>query len=129
MQTLKAERTTVTPEVVFAPAEHRLSIEGECYPENPLPFFNPILSVLRAYFESQKPRAFEVRVQLQYINSAATMGMRSLFALLNDVGAQGTDVLVHWAFDAEDDAIEELGSDLVEDFHHIQLAPQPLQLG
>ena len=30
--------------------------------------------------------------------------------------------------DAEDDAIEELGMDLVEDYHHVQLERQPLSL-
>ena len=32
------------------------------------------------------------------------------------------------AYDAEDDAIEELGMDLVEDYHHVQLERQPLSL-
>jgi phosphotransferase system HPr-like phosphotransfer protein len=125
MQTIKTERTSVTPEIIFLPAEHRLVVQGECYPENPLPFFSPILAALKAYFATYKPSQFEAEMRLQYINSASTMGLRSLFALLNEAGQRGTDVRVVWAYDAEDDAIEELGTDLVEDFHNVLLEHQP----
>lgn len=125
MQAIHAERTTVTPEIRFLPAEHRLVVAGECYPENPLPFFSPLLSTLKHYFETHKPTQFEAQMQLQYINSASTMSLRSLFSLLNDAGERGTDIRVLWAYDAEDDAIEELGVDLVEDFHNVLLEHQP----
>ena len=125
MQAIKAERTSVTPEILFLPAERRLVVEGECYPENPLPFFNPILNTLKAYFEVHRPAQFEAEMRLQYINSASTMGLRSLFSLFNEAGERGTDIRVLWAYDAEDDAIEELGTDLVEDFHNVLLERQP----
>lgn len=125
MPSIQTERTTVTPAILFLPAQHRLVVEGECYPENPLPFFNPILTTLRTYFETQKPREFEAEMRLQYINSASTMGLRSLFSLFNEAGQRGTNVRVVWAYDAEDDAIEELGTDLVEDFHNVLLEHQP----
>lgn len=125
MQALKSERTSVTPEVVFSPAEQLLRIEGECYPENPLPFFNPLLAMLGKYFEASQPARFVAEVKLQYINSASTMGLRSLFELLDQAGQKGTDIRVVWAFDEEDDAIEELGADLVEDFANLVLERQP----
>lgn len=125
MQALKSERTSVTPEVVFSPAEQLLRIEGECYPENPLPFFNPLLAMLGQYFEASQPARFVAEVKLQYINSASTMGLRSLFELLDHAGSKGSDIRVLWAFDEEDDAIEELGADLVEDFANLVLERQP----
>ena len=125
MHNLHIERSNVTPEILFIPASQRMEIAGECYPENPLPFFNPILATLKHYFELHKPPHFEARMQLQYINSASTMGLRSLFSLFNEAGERGTDIRVLWAYDAEDDAIEELGTDLVEDFHNVQLEHQP----
>ena len=85
-----------------------------------------ILATLKAYFETHKPSQFEAEMRLQYINSASTMGLRSLFSLFNDAGQRGTDVRVLWTYDAEDDAIEELGTDLVEDFHNVLLEHQPI---
>ena len=125
MHNLHIERSNVTPEILFIPASQRMEIAGECYPENPLPFFNPILATLKAYFETHKPSQFEAEMRLQYINSASTMGLRSLFSLFNEAGQRGTDVRVLWAYDAEDDAIEALGTDLVEDFHNVLLEHQP----
>lgn len=125
MQAFKAERTAVTPEVLFLPAEHRLVVQGECYPENPLPFFTPLLATLKAYFETHQPSQFDAEMRLQYINSASTMGLRSLFSLLNEAGQRGTDVRVLWAYDAEDDAIEELGADLADDLENLRLENQP----
>ena len=128
MHNLHIERSNVTPEILFIPASQRMEIAGECYPENPLPFFQPLLHTLQQYFEQQRPTRFEAHMQLQYINSASTMGLRALFALLDRAGHQGTDIRVVWTYDAEDDAIEELGMDLVEDYHHVQLERQPLSL-
>lgn len=121
MQVIKSERTNVTPEIIFFPEEGKFQMDGECYPENPLPFFNPILATLKTYFDAHRPPAFEARMRIQYINSASTKGVRSLFSLFNDAGVSGTDVKVFWEYDPEDDAIEELGADLVEDFNHLQL--------
>lgn len=121
MQTLKAPRTSVTPEVILSPSENLLVISGECYPENPLPFFTPITNALRQYLESQKPSAFTAEMKLQYVNSASTKGLRGIIAVLNDAGASGTSINVKWVHDPDDDAIEELGADLVEDFTFVSL--------
>ncbi len=126
MQPLRAVRTAVTPEVVFSRSANRLLIDGECYPENPLPFFTPIINAIKVHLESQRPGRFEAQMRLQYVNSASTKGLRTIFSVLNDAGAKGTEVEVIWAHDAEDDAMEELGMDLAEDFHHLRLSRQHL---
>lgn len=120
MQAIKAPRTAVTPEVIFQPSQFRLSIEGECFPENPMPFFEPITRTLKNWFNACRPARFEAEFRLQYVNSASTQGFRALFALLDHWGEQGVDVRVRWSHDADDDAMLELGEDLAEDFHHLQ---------
>ena len=55
MHNLHIERSNVTPEILFLPASQRMEIAGECYPENPLPFFQPLLHTLQQYFEQQRP--------------------------------------------------------------------------
>ena len=94
MHNLHIERSNVTPEILFIPASQRMEIAGECYPENPLPFFQPLLHTLQQYFEQQRPTRFEAHMQLQYINSASTMGLRALFGLLDRAGHQGTDIRI-----------------------------------
>jgi len=121
MSVIRAERTQVTPEVIFSPLENTLHISGECYPENPLPFFVPIVSALKDHLVATKPSLFEAHLHLQYVNSASTKGLQSIISVLNDAGAAGSAIEVYWAHDPEDDAMEELGVDLVEDFTHVHL--------
>jgi hypothetical protein len=121
MSVIRAERTQVTPEVIFSMVDNKLHISGECYPENPLPFFTPIIGALKNHLINTKPSIFEAHMHLQYVNSASTKGLQSIISVLNDAGVAGSDIAVYWAHDPEDDALEELGVDLVEDFTHVQL--------
>lgn len=113
MQAIRAARTDHTPEVVFNPAESMLTIEGECYPENPVGFFNPIIGTLQTYFVHNKPGKFVARIRLSYVNSASTKSMRQLFMVLNEAAHAGTGVDIEWEYDEEDDAIQDLGEDLM----------------
>lgn len=121
MSIIRANRTQVTPEVILDMDKHQLAISGECYPENPLPFFQPIAARLQQYLAEHKPAQFDAHMHLQYVNSASTKGLQNIVAILNEAGNAGTVVNVHWQHDPEDDALEELGQDLVEDFQHIVL--------
>ncbi|MEI6803969.1 MAG: DUF1987 domain-containing protein [Burkholderiales bacterium] len=121
MSVIRAERTQVTPEVVLSMGDNKLHISGECYPENPLPFFTPIVGALKKHLMTAKPANFEAHMHLQYVNSASTKGLQSIISVLNDAGVAGSEVAVFWAHDPEDDALEDLGKDLVEDFSYVQL--------
>jgi hypothetical protein len=124
MQVIKAERTQVTPEVILDMSQNKLHIVGECYPENPLPFFTPIVGALKSHLNTNTPSAFQAHMHLQYVNSASTKGLQNIIAVLNDAGQQGTDIQVFWSHDPDDDALEELGMDLVEDYAHVVLHRQ-----
>ena len=126
MSIVRLAATAVTPEIEFRPLERRLAIEGECYPENPLPFFDPVFSSLRRYFANEKPVDFEVRLRLNYVNSASTKAFRNLFTMLNEVGEGGANVAVNWEFDPDDDALEELGADLAADLHYLDVRHQAI---
>lgn len=113
MQAIKLARTDHTPDVIFNPTHHTLFIAGECYPENPTLFFQPIIGTIQAHFEHQLPAKFYVRIRLSYVNSASTKSMRHLFMVLNEAAHAGCAVDIDWEFDEEDDAIQDLGEDLM----------------
>lgn len=121
MSVIRAEKTQVTPEVVLSMMENKLHISGECYPENPLPFFTPIVGALKNHLVTSKPKSFDAYMHLHYVNSASTKGLQSIISVLNDAGRAGSAIAVYWAHDPEDDALEELGMDLVEDYSHVLL--------
>ena len=121
MNVARLAATAVTPELEFNPDSAHISIKGECYPENPLAFFDPVFASLRRYFAEQKPSVFVARVQLQYVNSAATKAFRNLYLMLEELGKSGVSVRVEWVYDPEDDALEELGEDLAADLNYIDI--------
>ena len=128
MNVITLPATATTPLIEFRPGERELAIQGECFPENPVPFFEPVLATLRRYFTEQRPLAFDVRVRLQYVNSASTKAFRHLFCLLDEAGQAGAQVNLTWEFDAEDDALEELGLDLADGLNYLDVHHQALEL-
>ncbi len=113
MKTIRSARTEHTPEIIFDPANSSLFIEGECYPENPNAFFQPLIATLDSYFKTSRPVNFTARIRLAYVNSASTKSMRHLFMVLNDAAKAGWGVDIDWEFDQDDDAIQDLGEDLM----------------
>ncbi len=113
MTPIRIAATEVTPEILFSPTEKILSIQGECHPENPAVFFGPILGLIQQYLETAKPEHFVMNVRFAYINSASTKAMRQVFVMLDAATKRGCNVDINWEFDPDDDAIQELGQDLL----------------
>nr|WP_320131781.1 DUF1987 domain-containing protein [uncultured Holophaga sp.] len=127
MRTFHSPATSMTPEVTLLGAEHRLSIAGECYPENPLIFFAPLFQALKDHLDDLGSGSFTATIHLKYVNSAATKAFRQIFKLLDAAATTGASVTVEWVFDAEDDALQELGQDLAEDMGFLDYRECPLE--
>ncbi|HVL76444.1 MAG TPA: DUF1987 domain-containing protein [Noviherbaspirillum sp.] len=113
MKIMKCARTAHTPEVVLDTEAGTLLIEGECYPENPATFFQPVIGAVQMVLASGSLKQFHARFRLAYVNSASTKSMRQLFLILNEAAKAGCNVDVAWEFDEDDDAIQDLGEDLM----------------
>lgn len=127
MRPITLARTNVTPEVSFRPDDGVLVMSGECYPENPSPFFAPILSAVEGHFRTSRLRTFDARFHLTYVNSASTKALRRLFGTLNAMAEHGFSVTVSWEHDALDDAAAELGEDLAAGLARIDYRAEPLR--
>jgi len=125
MRTYHSPATSMTPEVTLSGKDARLSVAGECYPENPLLFFSPLFQALQEVFEAPTV-AFSASIHLKYINSASTKAFRQIFKLLDGAAAKGVGVHIDWVFDPEDDALQELGQDLAEDMCFLDYRECPL---
>ena len=75
----------------------------------------------------QPDREFNATLRLQYVNSASTKAFRHLFCLLDEVGQSGARVTVDWEFDAEDDALEELGLDLADGLTYLDVQHRAIE--
>jgi hypothetical protein len=118
MSPLFLERTSVTPEIRLEPARGTLFVSGECYPENPIPFFGQLFATLQLHLATRPPR-LEVTLRLSYVNSASTKAFRKLLTKLDEAAALGTRVKVLWEHETGDETIAELGQDLVDGLHQL----------
>lgn len=121
MSHLHMPAAATTPQVDFYAARRRLVIDGECFPEDPLAFFEPIFAALRRHLCVNPSEPIEALVRLRYVNSASTKAFRNLMLMLEECGKGGASVTVFWEHDEEDDAMAELGQDITWDLHYITM--------
>jgi len=117
---IRARATADTPEVTFDLAANTLSIVGECYPENALDFFGPLLDRLKRHFAKGGVQRFRAHIDIHYVNTMGTKALQNVLACLDAEAAAGADVEVVWLHDPEDDALEELGRYLLEAFKSLR---------
>jgi len=118
--------TSLTPSVLLDARERKLRIEGECYPENPAAFFEPLVAALQAAHVEAAP-AFEVRCRLTYVNSASLAWLRRILTWLDrgsGGGGERGELRVVWEYDEEDDGAAELAQDLTSGLHHVELVEE-----
>ena len=128
MQDLYIAPTAETPEVAFLFSEHKLSPQGESYPENAMAFYAPLRASLQSYL-AQLPgqHPLEMHFSLKYFNSSSTKLLRSLISLLNDAARDGKQIIAHWYHDPEDDMMMEFGADLQDEFGALHLNVTPYE--
>ena len=126
MRPLQVSATTVTPHVTFEPDRGLLVMTGECYPENPTPFFAPIFGAIEGHFRRTTLREFEARFRLSYVNSASTKALRRLFGLLHAMTDHGVLVSIAWEHDPDDDTAVELGEDLAAGLVRLGFRAEPV---
>ncbi|NUU02393.1 DUF1987 domain-containing protein [Herbaspirillum robiniae] len=117
MDNLFIAASASSPEVDFRFDERTLALKGESYPENAAQFWGEIIATLRRFLaDDEGGAAITVNVALSYFNSSSTKMLFSLFDALNEKAEEGTEVVLNWYHDEDDDTIFEFGQELQEDF-------------
>ncbi|MCI1014033.1 MULTISPECIES: DUF1987 domain-containing protein [Herbaspirillum] len=117
MDNLFIAASASSPEVDFRFDQRMLSLKGESYPENAAQFWGEIITTLRRFLaDDEGGGTITVNVALAYFNSSSTKMLFSLFDALNEKAEDGTEVVLNWYHDEEDDTIFEFGQELQEDF-------------
>ena len=97
MSHLHMPAAATTPQIDYYAARRRLVIDGECFPEDPLAFFEPIFATLRRHLGANPTEPIEALVRLRYVNSASAKAFRNLMLMLDEYGKGGASVTVFWA--------------------------------
>ncbi|MTI42402.1 uncharacterized protein DUF1987 [Roseibium hamelinense] len=113
---LNIDQTPRSPKVSFDPATGTLEVSGESYPEDASLFYGPILKTLKGWLSDEDGPSVTVDIRLIYFNSSSAKAIMNMFQMLEEAAEDGRSVTVNWHYDADDDAMEEMGEDFSEDF-------------
>ncbi|MCD2511222.1 DUF1987 domain-containing protein [Comamonas endophytica] len=127
MENLYIAPTPSSPEVDFKFDALRLSLRGESYPENAAAFYGDIIARLKDFLAQRQGITLEVHIALAYFNSSSTKMLFNLIEALSNAAEGGSQVMLHWYHDEEDDTILEFGQELSEDFPAIDFSTHAVE--
>ena len=119
MAYLHCEETKYTPEVRASEEEAYLSLRGNCFPEDAVVFFEPIMSWIADYFTT-KNRTLAIYFALKYINTSTQRRLTELIEILNMHYNDDHNIRAEWQFLDVDDIDEQ---EAVEDFRDDAVFP------
>ncbi|MFY0627972.1 MAG: DUF1987 domain-containing protein [Reichenbachiella sp.] len=100
----------VTPSVYFNPKKELLDLRGRSNPENPLTFYNFLLTNLDNYSTLDAPKII-VNMAFEYFNTSSSKCLFLLLSKLNNINQQGKKVIVNWYHEEDDEDMKESGED------------------
>lgn len=113
METIHIEGSEDTPRILFDPQASDYSITGRSLPEDVLTFYAPVMQWLDRFFGTQPPK-LELRIDLDYFNTASSKILLDIFMKLEDAHEQGKAVSVTWVHKATDPDMHEAGIEYAE---------------
>jgi hypothetical protein len=124
---IRIEPTSSTPLVDLRPGERRLTVEGDCYPENPPLFFDPLLEAIAVAVDRDPAAPFKAVFRLRYANSSSARALRRVFVLLDRAAQRGPDVSIAWEHDADDADSPELLSALADGLQFVDVETRAIE--
>jgi glutaredoxin len=102
---LKIKQTSTSPKVILDEKNGIFSFCGNCYPENAIKFFDPILTWLKDY--AQKPRLFNIfEFKFKFLSTASQKEIIKIMSTIENIATSST-VIVKWYFEKNnDDSLE-----------------------
>lgn len=118
MSTLQISATERSPEVSFDFANNIFLLKGESYPEDVKEFYGPAIERLEKHLSDLDGATVNFTFEFIYFNSSTAKVLMGLFDMLDATAERGNTVTVNWAFESDDDNMEELGEEFGEDLEH-----------
>lgn len=118
MDTVTIEAGARSPEVSFDFAANVYCLKGESYPEDVNEFYGELMDKLEKHLESLSEAAVRFTFEFVYFNSSTAKILMGLFELLDETASRGNTVEVIWAYQEDDDNMQELGEEFCEELSH-----------
>ncbi|MYL85007.1 DUF1987 domain-containing protein [Desulfovibrio aerotolerans] len=118
MSIIHIEATERSPELHFDFDANEFYLRGESYPEDIKEFYGSPITQLQDHLGAIENAALQFTFHFLYFNSSTAKIIMGLFDLLDAAAARGNRVDITWAFEKDDDNLEELGEEFGEDLKH-----------
>lgn len=116
METIKIQGTDDTPTVILDKENGVFEFSGRSLPEDVNAFYEPILDWLSDYSEESNDHTV-VTFKLVYFNTASSKLILDILLKFEEIGENGSEVLIKWFYPEDDEDMEEAGeeyADIVE---------------
>lgn len=118
MENIKIDATDRSPEIAFDFNANVFALRGESYPEDVSSFYGPVVAKLEEHLGGLEGAEVEFKFELIYFNSSSAKILMGLFDLLDETASNGNSVHITWAYEEDDDNMQELGEEFGEDLEH-----------
>ncbi len=88
-----------------------ITIKGRSIPEDSFQFYDPVMKACDEYI-LDPPKQTEINVHLDYVNSGSKKYLTNILTVLESSYLKGFNYKITWRFDADDEAMYDLGIDL-----------------
>ncbi|MBI4947910.1 MAG: DUF1987 domain-containing protein [Bacteroidetes bacterium] len=110
MEPLILKGTEDTPSITLDITSKQFEISGRSLPEDVVTFYQPVLDWINLY--SEKPEEEMIwKIRLEYFNTASSKIILDILMALEEIKDKGTNVIVQWHFDKNDNDMMEAGEE------------------
>jgi len=113
MEALYIEPTNDTPTIILDKEKNHFEISGKSLPEDVNSFYEPVFNWLEKYFENPNPMT-SIVFNLDYLNTASSKSLLSLYLILEHAITSGHKVEVVWQYMVDDEDMFDVGEEYSE---------------
>ncbi len=116
MNPLVIKETIDSPYVHLNKENNIFEIKGKSLPENVNIFYQPIIDWFSDYFTNPNSETI-IHFKLDYLNTASSKALLSLFLVVEDAVKNGANVYVKWYYEEDDEDMKDIGeeySDIIQ---------------
>lgn len=113
MEVIKIKGSEDTPNVILDAESNIIEFSGRSLPEDVVTFYAPVLQWIEEYAKAPNPKT-EVIFRLEYFNTASSKILLDILLKFEDILNDGTEVVVQWYFQEDDEDMQEAGEEYSE---------------
>jgi hypothetical protein len=113
LETIQISASEDTPNILLDPGRSEYTISGRSLPEDVLTFYGPVMQWLERFVSSGLPK-LDLRIDLDYFNTASSKVLLDIFMKLEEAMENGTSASVTWVYPSADPDMHEAGVEYSE---------------